>query len=59
MFKNIADLRTTIPAVVGAVLSLLGVFNFIEMEAIPQLNDALVGLGFSILTLVGLFAKAE
>lgn len=59
MFKNIADLRTTIPSLVGAVLSLLGVFGFIEIEAIPVLNDALVGLGFAILTLVGLFSKAE
>lgn len=59
MFKNIKDIRTTLPSLVGALLTILGVTGFIDMESVPSLNDALVAFGFSILTLVGLLSSSK
>lgn len=59
MLQNIADLKTTIPTIVGLVFTLLGVFGVVEIEEVPALSEAFTGLGLAILTTVGALAKAK
>ena len=56
--KNITNWQTTIPAVAGIIATLLGISGIIDMETVPQLDELIAGMGFTILSIVGLFSRA-
>jgi hypothetical protein len=59
MFKNITDWKTTIPTLVGAIFTILGLFSVVTPEELPVLSNAFTAIGLSVLTIVGVFAKAK